>query len=62
MADETNATAPKVSIGAVRKFFGNNRETGGYPGVSEFKADWDKLTPRDKTDLSNGIQDGTLNY
>jgi hypothetical protein len=62
MTDEISTPAPKLSIGAVRKFFGNSRETGGYPGVTEFKADWDKLTPQDKADLSNGTQDGTLNY
>lgn len=46
-----------AAVGIVFKFF---KET--YAKMTDFKADWDKLTEQDKADLEKGIADGTLTY
>ena len=44
----------------VFNYFSENK-TNGYK-LAQFKADWAKLTDKDKLQLKIGIADGTLNY
>lgn len=45
---------------AVFDYFSDNR-TNDYK-LAAFKADWGKMTDKDKEDLKSGIANGTLNY
>lgn len=33
-----------------------------YPNMAAFKADWEKLSEKDKQDLRSGIANGSLTY
>lgn len=44
----------------VFNYFSENK-TNGYK-LASFKADWAKLTDKDKSDLKSGIQNGTFTY
>jgi hypothetical protein len=44
----------------VFNYFSDNK-TNGYK-LAAFKADWTKLSDKDKEDLKSGIANGTLTY
>jgi predicted component of type VI protein secretion system len=50
-------TAKPAGLAAVQKYFA----TSDY-NMAQFRSDWSKLTDKDKTDLRNGLGDGTLTY
>lgn len=51
--------ADAANIKQVREFFDHpDRKLG----LSEFKDDWGQMTEQDKTDIKNGIGDGSFDY
>lgn len=44
-----------MTILEIKNFF-------GYTKLADFKADWEKLTEKDKTEIKAGLSDGTFNY
>lgn len=44
-----------MTILEIKNFF-------GYTKLTEFKADWEKLTDKDKAEIKAGLADGTYNY
>jgi hypothetical protein len=45
-------------IGLAMKYFGRTQGQS----ITQFKGEWDALTPKDKTDLTKGLSDGTETY
>lgn len=49
-----------ANMSDIFKYFSDNK-TNSYT-MSDFRADWAKLTDQDKADLKQGLSDGSLNY